>query len=283
MKSPDIPDGKESKERKASKVGQVCQGKEKKKRGAPRREFDQKIADKICSLIIDGKSLRRICAMKAMPSKPTVLKWLAETPSFATQYAHARDAAGDTYADYITDLVEKANAANFNAIRVKIDALKWIAAKLKPKKYGDRLELQADVTVSTPAGRLDSKPLAEWTAQDRILWGQSRCFFLATMAKDLKRMGLDGFSDGIAYLVDQIWRRLVEGVLTPTEQARPRLPAKIERELNPRDPALSGKGEKPAVQSEEGHAQAAESETGMKQARPVAPMFVPSRHESGTE
>lgn len=104
-------------------------------------DYNPEVGDRICRLIVEGKSLRKICTRKDMPSLSTAMKWLRETREFAQQYAHARDSAGDTFADYIVDLVEKASERNYNSMRVKIDALKWIASKLKPRRYGDRLEL----------------------------------------------------------------------------------------------------------------------------------------------
>jgi hypothetical protein len=127
--------------------------KPRKKPGRPRIEFDEKVADRICEQIMDGKSLRRICTQKAMPTKKTVLRWLEENPSFASQYARAREEQAEGYADELIELAKKANAENAHAIRVRADIIKWACSKLKPKKYGDRIDvgMQADVTVRESA------------------------------------------------------------------------------------------------------------------------------------
>ena len=54
--------------------------------------------------------------------------------------AHARDEVADTLADEIRELAQNVVDGKLdpNAGRVAIDALKWIASKLKPKAYGDR-------------------------------------------------------------------------------------------------------------------------------------------------
>jgi hypothetical protein len=99
--------------------------------------FAQDVANAVCDKLMLGKSLRSICAEEGMPSQPTVFKWIRENEQFAEQYARARDTQADTLADQITDIADDASD-DPNSRRVRIDARKWIAAKLKPKKYGDR-------------------------------------------------------------------------------------------------------------------------------------------------
>ena len=63
----------------------------------------------------------------------------AGTPwEFRQQYAHAREAQGDIYADCVVDTAMDATIDPAVA-RVRIDALKWAAGKRKPKVYGDKV------------------------------------------------------------------------------------------------------------------------------------------------
>jgi hypothetical protein len=114
--------------------------------------FTQKIADEICERLIDGKSLRTICCDQKMPSTGTICRWLGENTQFREQYERARDAQADTLADEILDIAddgsndfmgedEKYNGDAVQRSKLRVDARKWIAAKLKPKKYGDKLDL----------------------------------------------------------------------------------------------------------------------------------------------
>jgi hypothetical protein len=48
-------------------------------------------AQKICELIIEGRSLRQISAIEGMPKMQTILDWLKADPEFLGQYAHARE------------------------------------------------------------------------------------------------------------------------------------------------------------------------------------------------
>lgn len=89
---------------------------------------------------MEGESLRGICAKPGMPTRSTVFLWLTKNESFSDQYARAREAQADTYADeciYIADTETDAHIA-----RVRIDARKWVAGKARPKKYGDKIEVE---------------------------------------------------------------------------------------------------------------------------------------------
>jgi hypothetical protein len=114
--------------------------------------FTQEIADEICERIIEGESLRRICAEDRMPNRSTILRWLDENDDFAAKYARAREFQGDYMDDLILDAAAETDSENAPAQRVKIDAYKWRASKLKPKKYGDKQLLGSDPDNPLPAG-----------------------------------------------------------------------------------------------------------------------------------
>lgn len=126
---------------------------------AGKSTFTQKIADQICDRITDGESLRAICRDKDMPATSTVCKWLAENPAFSEQYARAREAQADAIFDDILDIADNAkndwmeregdggagwqlNGEHIQRSRIRIDARKWMAGKLAPKKYGEKQTLE---------------------------------------------------------------------------------------------------------------------------------------------
>lgn len=108
-------------------------------------DFTQETADAICELIADGMSLRAICRDEAFPAKSSVFKWLGQHEAFADQYERAREAQADSMADDIADIADRSDI-DPNDKRVRIDARKWLAGKLRPKKYGDKVtaELTGD-------------------------------------------------------------------------------------------------------------------------------------------
>lgn len=104
----------------------------------------------ILSDIANGKSLRYACRIRDIDVSHCY-KWIErdkiedgeDRVTRALQYARAMDSRADSLADEIDDLADQAvsDPARANAIRVAIDAKKWIACKLKPKKYGEKLDL----------------------------------------------------------------------------------------------------------------------------------------------
>lgn len=126
--------------------------------------YSDKVADAICERIAMGESLRAICRDEAMPAMSTVFKWLTQQSAFAEQYAHAREEQAETLADEIVAIADEAevavkhegeevrlvlDATGVARNRLRVDARKWAASKLKPKKYGDKVDLNH-------GGRIDS-------------------------------------------------------------------------------------------------------------------------------
>lgn len=123
-----------------------------------RSKYSDDLAARICDEIAEGRSLRDICSDEEMPDKATVLRWLAANEQFRDHYARAREAQADAIFDEILDIADDArndwmerrgeedagwvaNGEHIQRSRLRIDARKWMAGKLQPKKYGDKLDL----------------------------------------------------------------------------------------------------------------------------------------------
>jgi hypothetical protein len=67
-----------------------------------------------------------------------------ERRGFSAQYARAREAQADCWASEIVDLADEtlADANHVAKARLQIDARKWVASKLMPRKYGDRVSAE---------------------------------------------------------------------------------------------------------------------------------------------
>lgn len=101
--------------------------------------FNQKLAERVCEAIASGDSLVKVCKRKWAPSYTTVMKWCREHSDFAQMYARAREDQADYLADDIVDIADGATPDDVQVAKLKVDARKWTAAKLKPRKYGDRV------------------------------------------------------------------------------------------------------------------------------------------------
>lgn len=127
-----------------------------KKRGRP-SSFCWKVADEICRRLASGESLIKICADEGMPSTVTVFKWERDNEDFLNNYARAREAQGERNAHEINEIADqeplyyydesgnkKIDSAWVQLQKTRIDARKWNAVKLLPKKYGDAITHKGD-------------------------------------------------------------------------------------------------------------------------------------------
>lgn len=132
----------------------------KRKTGRP-TDYTKDMADKICEKISGGLSLRAICAEPGMPARGTVYRWLIENADFQDQYARARDKQADYFAEEIIEIADSAEAesAAVSKAKLQIDARKWAASKIAPKKYGDKQEIDVKSSDGSmrPSVRLDAE------------------------------------------------------------------------------------------------------------------------------
>jgi hypothetical protein len=139
-------------------------------------EFSQEIADAICERLIDGESLRSICKSDEMPSKSTVIRWLADDryERFRVQYAHAREAQAETFVDEICDIADDGsndwmvrnnpnnpgwveNGEAISRSKLRVDTRKWAASKMAPKKYGEKITQEL---TGKDGGAIETKDLS---------------------------------------------------------------------------------------------------------------------------
>lgn len=101
------------------------------------REEEQK---KILKKIAQGSSVKSICSDNNTISEYTFYKWLKINTHFAKKYALARLDQAQYYAEEIIDIADSvpANASKeqIQIANLRMEARKWTAAKLLPKKYG---------------------------------------------------------------------------------------------------------------------------------------------------
>lgn len=119
-------------------------------------DYNQKVADAICERLCVGESLRSICKDATMPHIATVFRWLAKDVLFSEQYTRAREEQAEALADEIVQIAddglndtyvdENGNKRTDQDViarsRLRVEARKWVASKLKPKKYGEKMQTE---------------------------------------------------------------------------------------------------------------------------------------------
>lgn len=114
----------------------------------------------ICAEIAAGSHIGACCEKRGL-AYSTVRKWIDSDPTRSALYARAREDRADRLADEIVDIAEEADVAvkvdgedqrlvlDATAVqrnKLRVDARKWVAAKLKPRVYGEKLDLTASVS-----------------------------------------------------------------------------------------------------------------------------------------
>ncbi|MDQ3186892.1 MAG: hypothetical protein M3Q16_10660 [Pseudomonadota bacterium] len=122
-----------------------------KKRGAPTIKTPE-LVDAICAGISLGKSARAMC-VEAGISQRVLWNWLASDAALMQQYLRAKELCVDAYAEEIIEISDDGSRDTYTddkgrevidreviaRSQLRIDARKWYASRLAPKKYGDKL------------------------------------------------------------------------------------------------------------------------------------------------
>lgn len=123
-----------------------------------------------------------------LPDYSTIMDWLDGDAAFAEMYARAKEAQADYMADEIVEIADEgaaqpvlvdevplvvdgkpvmaASAVGVNHARLRVDARKWVAAKLKPRKYGDKLELGGQINHTHLVDFVDELPDPDAATKD---------------------------------------------------------------------------------------------------------------------
>lgn len=131
------------------------------------------IHQEIFRLIMEGDSVRAICARDGMPCKSTVMNWLAADPEFRAGYAAAKALYAETLAEEVIEISDDGKAdwvegedgkaldhEHVQRARLRVDSRKWLAARLSPKRYGDSSMLRIGEMENTPRSDLTTTDIA---------------------------------------------------------------------------------------------------------------------------
>lgn len=143
----------------------MVKAQEKPKIKAPRgsSKWVKDWRDVLCARVASGMSMRSVLLSDDMPSGPYVYEILEAEPDFAKRYARACEERADALVDELLDIADDGsndwmakhdpdnpgfdlNGEHIQRSKVRVDARKWLVGKLDPKKYGDKLAIDATVT-----------------------------------------------------------------------------------------------------------------------------------------
>ena len=134
-----------------------------KNKGGRPSSYTDEIGREICETIAHtSKGLRRLCEEKDhWPNQATIYDWRERNPQFDEQYVKARQRQADFFIEEIMEISDSIandigsddkgnpiqNTVHVQRSRLRVDTRKWIASKVYPKYYGDKVENNTTVTV----------------------------------------------------------------------------------------------------------------------------------------
>lgn len=124
-------------------------------------KYNAEIAAEITSRMSEGETLKAICEDDRMPHASSIYLWLSKHPEFSELYTRAQSDRANRLADEILEIADDgrndwmerngednvgwiANGEALQRSRLRVDTRKWLASKMLPKQYGDKIQGAAD-------------------------------------------------------------------------------------------------------------------------------------------
>ena len=114
--------------------------------------------------------MRQICdANDSLPGESTIRGWaVQDVDGFAARYARAREILVEVMAEDILQIADdsgvdvtiddegrpRVNGEAINRARLRVDTRKWLMSKVAPKKYGDKVDVGVDGSITIQVVKL---------------------------------------------------------------------------------------------------------------------------------
>lgn len=102
-------------------------------------EWTEDVEERLCEAIAGGMGINEATREDGMPSQPTVYRRMAADEEFAHRISVARAAQQDAEVEKCVELADMATPEDWQVVKLQIWARQWRAAKLAPKKYGEKI------------------------------------------------------------------------------------------------------------------------------------------------
>jgi hypothetical protein len=123
----------------------------------PVSTYTKAIGDTICTRLIGGETLRRICQDENMPARSTVYEWLASDKDFSAQYSMAMERRAEVWAEEVLEIADDTTGDTIvteqgarmdkefvQRSKLRVDARMFLMSKAAPKRYGAKAELDVN-------------------------------------------------------------------------------------------------------------------------------------------
>jgi len=146
--------------------------------------YSEEIALAICEKVANGQGMREICRADDMPAMSTVFLWLKNHGDFQSFYTTAKDTMAEYLFEEMLDIADEASNdfmtrkvgddktekvvdhEHINRSKLRVDTRKWMLAKLLPKKYGEKIEVNNRMTFGPDVERMTPDELRAFVARE---------------------------------------------------------------------------------------------------------------------
>jgi hypothetical protein len=104
--------------------------------------YDDAAIDALCQRLVSGMGMNQACKLPECPSRSAVYERLALDEQFQTRIARVREIQQYAVMDDIVDMADAATPENWQVVKLRIWARQWTAAKLAPKIFGDKRQVE---------------------------------------------------------------------------------------------------------------------------------------------
>ncbi len=108
-------------------------------------KYNQSLSETILSRYADGETLTKICKDDDMPKRNTVYRWRSDYPEFGKAYLLAQEQHVDALVDEACQIVD--TELDPQRAKVRADHRKWLASRLNRNKYGDKIDVNHNVSI----------------------------------------------------------------------------------------------------------------------------------------
>jgi hypothetical protein len=105
----------------------------------------EQIEADVCNRLAAGETLSSICKTPGYPDTRTIWQWRAENPSFFSAVARAREHGFDCIAEDCVEIADTGDMTDTQRAKLRVDTRLKLLSKWDAKRYGDKLQLDADV------------------------------------------------------------------------------------------------------------------------------------------
>lgn len=108
--------------------------------------YSPEMAEKVCLLLIEGKTVSEIERMEGMPSSASIFRWAWKNPEFYEAFDKAREFGTHAMNYKLLQRLEDSDTTPGELMKLKLitDQYRWFIGKINQRKYGDRTTIAGD-------------------------------------------------------------------------------------------------------------------------------------------